>query len=179
MTTDQESKVIKISEEKIKKGITLSLEKSSKYLNSIKVLTQNECFDCIAILLYFAIEEFGRAVYLRNRLKEGKKSIEKDLQFGRKGHDLKYEYAFSVLPENLKNIFIGINPSAEINPFIDMPWSLFGLKVQQINPATRLKAGYLNFNENLQDWETDIPISKEIVKETIIEMEKSILSFTF
>lgn len=179
LSNDQKSSEIKISEEKLKEGIVLSLEKSSKYLNSVKVLANNECMDCIAILLYFAIEEFGRAVYLRKRLQEGKRTIEKALQGGKKGHKLKYDNAFSVLPEKLKNIFFGLNPSAEINPFIDMPWSLFGVKVQQINPSTRLKAVYLNFNEDSQKWETDIPISKVVVEDIIKEMEKAIMSFVF
>jgi hypothetical protein len=83
------------------------------------------------------------------------------------------------LPIGIKNIFFGLNPSAEINPFIDMPWSFFGVKVQELNPSTRLKAVYLNFNEKKQEWETNIPISKIRIEEIIKEMEKAIGNFTY
>ncbi len=117
-------------------------------------------------------------MYLRKRLQEGKVTIEPEIQIGNKGHMLKYDYAFSVLPDGLKNIFFGLNPSAEINPFIDPPWSLMGIKVQQLNPKTRLKPIYSNFNEETQDWEEGIPISKIRIEEIASEIEKAIVDFT-
>jgi hypothetical protein len=74
LNNNQKSQEIKISGEKLTEGIALSLEKSTKYLSTIKILMENESFDCSAIILYLAIEEFGRAVYLRKILQEGKQT---------------------------------------------------------------------------------------------------------
>jgi hypothetical protein len=95
-------KEIKISQEKLRTGIAISLDNSLKHLDGTEVLIERNFLDCAVILIGFAIEEFGRAVYLRERLQKGLETIEEVLE---RSHKLKYERAFSVLSPELRTIW--------------------------------------------------------------------------
>ena len=102
----------KIPKAKIEEGIKLSLKKSIEHLDGVNALIDKNLLNDSVALMEFAIEEFGRAVYLRERLQLGLETFGDSIQHGKKAHDLKYEKAFTVLPEDLKTIWKGFVPSA-------------------------------------------------------------------
>jgi len=63
-----------------------------------------ESFEDAVILIRFAVEEFGKAVALRENLEKGNEQVEDDLF---KNHPYKEAKASSVLPGDLKIIYEG------------------------------------------------------------------------
>jgi exonuclease VII small subunit len=82
----------KNSEKKIKEGILISINKAKQHLDAAELLINGNFLDDAIAAIEFAIEEFGRAVYLKERLDKGLETIEGALD---KNHWLKYDKAFS------------------------------------------------------------------------------------
>ena len=57
---------VRIPSEKIAEGIRVSLEKTEEHLAGAKVLIENKNINNAIVLVEFAVEEFGRAVALRD-----------------------------------------------------------------------------------------------------------------
>lgn len=148
----------KIPRAKIEEGITISLEKSAKHLDAAEVLIDNNFLDNAVASIEFAIEEFGRAVYLRERLQKGSETIEKRLETD---HWLKYNKAFSVLPTELKTIwektFGGFFPKGWW-PKGYWPEGYWGESTRKeiVSPFTRLNAIFTYFDEKTQTWHSGI-----------------------
>jgi len=167
------SKEIKISQNKLRDGIAISLDNSLKHLDGVEALIEKGFLDCAVILIWFAIEEFGRAVYLRERLQKGLETIEESLE---KSHKLKYDKAFSVLPENLKIIWFRSFQPLLVPLF---PLNFFPHKKEILSPSTRLRPVYLHFDEKTQMWQSGIKADKEKLKKIVSIMKEYIVKFDF
>lgn|SRR4030067_2235438 len=173
-------KEIKISQDKLRNGIALSLDSSLKHLDGATALIERNCLDCAVILTWFAIEEFGRAVYLRERLNKRLDTIEEALE---RNHKLKYEKAFSVLPPELKTIwkethggYWGRGDYWGRGYWGGGYWGE-STKMETLSPSTRLKPIYLHFDEKTQNWERGILADKEKLKQIVSRMKDCILEF--
>jgi len=149
------SKEMRIPEAKIKEGIAISLRTAKMHLDSAELLIRNDFSGNAVVLLEFAIEEFGRAVYLRERLHNGLETIESALQTN---HSLKYDKAFSVLPKDLKTIWentIGWFPKGWF-PANYFPRGYWPILKETISPDTRLDATFTDYDEKTQTWQSGI-----------------------
>lgn len=152
------SKVKKISKTKIEEGIAISLKKAVRHLDAAEVLINNNFLDNAVASIEFAIEEFGRAVYLRERLQMGSETIERSLETD---HWLKYNKAFFVLPTDLKTIWestiFGAFPKGWW-PKNYWPKGWWGERIvkEAISPFTRLNAIFTYFDEKTQTWHNGI-----------------------
>jgi len=165
------SKEIKISQGKLRDGIAISMDNSLKHLDGVEILIEKDLLDCAVILIGFAIEEFGRAVYLRERLQKGSETIEEVIE---RSHKLKYDKAFSVLPKELETIWSRSGPLLHM-----MEFPFFPYKKEVISPSTRLKPIYLHFDEKTQEWQRGILVDKEKLKLIVNEIKDYIVKFVF
>jgi hypothetical protein len=174
------SKEVKISQDKLRTGISISLDNSLKHLDGAEVLIEKDFLDCAVILIWFAIEEFGRAVYLRERLQKGLESFEKSLEIR---HDVKYDKAFSVLPPELKTIWKNTFGGYWGDYWGGTYWGggYWGesTKKESISPSTRLKPVYSHFDEKTQTWQTGILADKEKLKWIVSQIKECIVKFIF
>ena len=145
------------------------------------MLIEKDLLDGAVILVGFAIEEFGRAVYLRERLQKGLETIEEAIE---RSHKLKYDKAFSVLPSELKTIWEKTSSGYWGGGY----WagSYWGggywgesTKKETISPETRLKPVYLHFDEKTQMWQRGILADKEKLQCIINEIKEYIVKFNF
>ena len=152
------NKVKKISKTKIQEGIAISLKTAARHLDAAEVLISNNLLDNAVASIEFAIEEFGRAVYLKERLQTGSETIEKALETD---HWLKYDRAFSVLPTDIKTIWestiFGAFPKGYW-PKNYWPKGWWGERIvkETISPFTRLNAIFTYFDEKTQTWHNEI-----------------------
>lgn len=162
----------KISKEKIEEGIRISLRKSLEHLDGAEALISKNLLNDAVALIEFAIEEFGRAVYLRERQQRGIETIENSLEIN---HYLKYDKAFSVLSTNLKTIWEStITPIFPIDSFPD------GYPIKEtISPLTRLNATFTYFDERTQHWRNGIKADITKLKSVVDELRKNIETFKF
>ena len=65
---------VKIPKEELTEGVILSLKNSDRFFNDSKILFKEEKFSSANILMYFAIEEFSKAILLIDHFK-GKKPV--------------------------------------------------------------------------------------------------------
>ena len=85
---------VKISSEKIAEGIKVSLEKAEEHLTGAEVLIENKNINNAVVLVEFTIEEFGRAVALREKLQERTEDVETDLFTFKRYKNGKFEMTF-------------------------------------------------------------------------------------
>ena len=130
----------------------VSLEKAKQHLLSAEVLVTKNCLNDAVVLIEFAIEEFGRAVALREKLQAGSEDIERDLFIN---HHLKYEKAWSILPPELKTIYEGTFSPLNFHP------DDFDTEMETISPQTRLDATFVHFDEHTQEWKKGIRLSRK------------------
>jgi hypothetical protein len=163
-----------IPKEKIQDGIAISLDKSQRHLDCSELLIEKGFLENAVDTVEHAIEEFGRAVYLRERKEAGLESIEIALE---KDHWLKYNKAFSVLPQELKTIWENtISPASlpEAYTFTGSP-----LNKETISPDTRPDAIFTYYNEKTQSWQNGIMADKEKMMYIVNEMREYIVKFKF
>lgn len=89
--------------DKIQEGILISLRKCEEHLSAAELLIQKDFANDAVALVEFALEELGRAVVLRDKLKDRNENIENELFTS---HPFKYNKAWSILPEDLKTIYL-------------------------------------------------------------------------
>ena len=159
---------MRIPSEKIVEGIKVSLGKAKQHLLSAEVLVTKNFLNNAAVLIEFAIEEFGRAVALREKLQAGSEDIERALFTN---HHLKYEKAWSVLPHELKIIYEGTFSPLDFHP------DDFDAGMETISPQTRLDATFVHFDEHTQEWKKGIQIDPEKLLIIIKEIRENVANF--
>jgi hypothetical protein len=177
------SKVKRISKTGLEEGIAISLKTAARHLDAAEVLVNNNLLDNAVASIEFAIEEFGRAVYLRERLQIGLETIEKSLETGRRAHELKYDKAFSVLPTDLKTIWedtiYGYFPKGY---WLKNYWhrGYWGERTvhETISPSTRLDAIFTYFDEKTQTWHNGINADERKIKAIVNALRKTIRDFS-
>jgi len=166
----------RISKEKLKEGITVSLKKCTKHIDGAETLINNDFLDDAIALIEFAIEDFGRAVYLRERLQTDLETIEKSLETD---HWLKYNKAFSVLPLELKTIWentISNFPKGHF-PTNYFPKGHFPIMKGTISPSTRLEAIFPYYDDKTQTWRSGINADREMLKTIVEKLRENVKAF--
>ena len=140
----------------------------------IKIL-YNDFLDNAVASIEFAIEEFGRAVYLRERLDLGLETIEKSLETD---HKLKYDKAFSILPKELKTIWegFGLFPKG-FWPDGFWPKGFWGERYEDISPSARLNTIFTHFDEKTQTWHSGINTDKRKLEDIVYKLREHIKNF--
>jgi len=166
---------MKISRTKIEEGIKVSQEKSIRHLDAAEMLIYNDFLDNAVASIEFAIEEFGRAVYLRERLHLGLETIEKSLETD---HSLKYNKAFSILPTELKTIWQGFTPFPK-GTWHENYWprGFWGGKKETISHSARLNAIFTRFDEKTQTWYSGINTDKRKLEDIVNKLKEYIRNF--
>ena len=164
--------------EKIREGIGHALRKSEEHLSNAELLiSKNSLCDAVA-LIEFSIEEFGRAVALREKLNAGSKDVERSLF---SSHDYKYEKAWTVLPEELKTIYEGTFDTAVLGEAtlgeMALGETVSGVEKETISPRTRLDATFVNYDEHEKEWKVGVPAEKEKLEIIIKGIREHIRSF--
>jgi AbiV family abortive infection protein len=160
---------IKMTSDIIKEGMTLALRKSEEYLSDAELLISKGSLNTAVVLIEFAIEEFGRAVALCEKLKTGSVEVERTLL---KSHNLKYNKAWSVLPEDLKTIYEGTFDPAIFDP------NIFDVGKETISPRTRLDATFVDYDESIKKWKDGIRADKYKLEAIIKGIREEIRSFS-
>jgi len=159
---------VKISSEKIAEGIKVSLDKTEEYLTGALVLIENKNIDNAVALVEFAIEEFGRAVALREKLQERTEDVETDLFTN---HAYKYDKAWSVLPIEMKTIYEGSFSPLDFHP------AESDAGREAISPRTRLDATFVNYDKVTQEWKKGIQADPEKLASIISKIREEIANF--
>lgn len=159
---------VKIPSEKIAEGIKVSLEKTEEHLTGAEVLIENKNINNAVVLVEFAIEEFGRAVALREKLQERSEDVETYLFTN---HAYKYDKAWSVLPIEMKTIYEGSFGPLDFHS--DEP----NTRRETISPRTRLDATFVNYDKVTNEWRKGIQADPERLASIITKIREEIANF--
>jgi AbiV family abortive infection protein len=159
---------IKIAVKKIREGMKLALEKCNEHLVAAETLISKESLNDAVALIEFAIEEFGRAVALKEILKKSSNEVEEELF---KNHEYKYNKAWSVLPEELKTIYEGTFDVAQFSK------TDFDVGKETISPRTRLDAVFVDYDVKLEKWKTGVRADGETLKNVIEGLREGLKAF--
>ena len=177
-------------------GIEYCLDKVTNLLDNVESLVDNqEHFweSSNALGLYtFAVEEYGKALLLRDYYQKGMQNIQvpqwifargKDKK-RRKSHDIKIQKAFDKLPNDCKNTMVGIVidkplPNATTLRFKDggsmsIGGQTTGLHMtnNDIDFEVRMKCFYVDWDKLDNKWEYELTTHKDYLKTAIIEFRK-------
>jgi AbiV family abortive infection protein len=147
-------------------GIRLALETSHQKLSDAKqLISVGSCEDAV-ILIQFALEEFGKAVGLKEKLERGIENVEDDLF---RNHIYKENKAWSVLPGDLKTIYEGtFSPQA-------FSAQDFDVGKETISHHTRVSATFVDWING--KWVKGIQADPKKLLQLITELEKEIRNF--
>jgi AbiV family abortive infection protein len=118
---------------------------SRQKLDDAELLISMQSFEDAVILIQFAVEEFGKAVALRENLEKGNEQVEDDLF---KNHLYKENKAWSVLPGDLKTIFEGTFSPQDFSP------QDFETEKETISHKTRINATFVDWLAG--NWKTGV-----------------------
>jgi hypothetical protein len=168
----RKERLIDIPKDKIQQGIALSLDMAQRHLECSKFLVEKGFHQNAVETIEHAIEEFGRAVYLRERLAKGLETMSSYIETK---HFLKYDKAFEVLPEKSKTIWEFPTQLSEgyINTDISFRYN------EKITPETRKDVIFLKYNERTKQWQNGIMVDGKKLAAIIEEIKNCILEFTW
>ena len=147
-------------------GIILALRMSRQKLDDAELLISIESFEDAVILIQFAVEEFGKAVALRENLEKGNEQVEDDLF---KNHPYKEAKAWSVLPGDLKTIYEGtFSPQA-------FSAQDFDAGKETISHKTRINATFVDWVAG--NWKTGVQAEPDKLLRLIKGLRKEIEDF--
>jgi len=150
----------------IKVGIKISIESCRRHLIAAEVLISNGLAENAIIQIEFAIEEFGRAIYLRNKLATSDFQIEYALN---RDHQLKYNQAWTVIDPKYKTVYEGSFDPSVFDP------AIFDTG-ETISPSTRINATFAQYRNN--KWQLGVKADPrklmEIVKKLREELAKTV-----
>lgn len=163
---------IDIPKDNIQQGIAISLDTAQRHLECSKFLVEKGFHQNAVEIIEHAIEEFGRAVYLRERLEKGLETISSYIQTK---HDLKYNKAFTVLPPKLKIIweFPTQLSEAYINTDLSLRYN------EHITHKKREDVVFVKYNERTKQWQNGIMVDGKKLAAIIEEIRNCILEFTW
>jgi hypothetical protein len=179
------NKLKKIPKEKIEEGIQLSLKKSSEHLDGANALIEKNLLDDSVAMIEFGIEEFGRAVILREMLNEGRETVKIRAW---KNHDFKYKRAFLVLPLKTKTIWEQTVPYMSAMIAGRRMGALSARNVlgyphrkemETISPEARINAIFIDYDEETQRWQNGVRANDDKLKLVIADIRENIATFKF
>lgn len=178
----------------MEEGIQSCLKKATEHLDGAESLIEKNLVDDSVALVEFAIEEFGRAVILKDMLRNKRETI---LFKQWKDHQFKYDKAFEVLPKKLKTkwketFWKPINGRLRFKIGVDDPTtgSTVELKVTSgnacvldsreysVSPDTRCDAIFVDFMEERNTWRTGIKPNAETLNLIITQLRENVKTFT-
>jgi AbiV family abortive infection protein len=180
-----------LTDSQLMQGIDYCFDKVGRLLNSVESLlrSQDKFWESShALGLYtFAIEEFGKALLLKDRYQQGNHEIQipswifaKD-KYSRKikPHDEKINRAFKELPDVSKGIMVGVvvdkpGPTTRTLKFRDgggisttgMQTGLF-MTDNRIDFEVRMKCFYVDWNKDRSEWEYELTTTKEYLENAV------------
>jgi len=147
-------------------GIILALRTSLQKLDDAELLISKESFEDAVILIQFALEEFGKAVALREKLENGIEQVEDNLF---RNHTYKENKAWSVLPSGLKTIYEGTFSPQDFSP------QDFDTGKETISHQTRVNATFVDWVAG--NWTTGIQAESDKLLRLINGLKKEIDNF--
>jgi AbiV family abortive infection protein len=174
---------------KMQEGIDCSLKKSMEHLASAEVLICKKLLNGSVALIEFAIEEFGRAVILREMLRNNTETIERRYWYN---HDYKYNAAFRELPKELKTIWAKVIPVGTatvgrammatatvgaVGATIGRSRYSVNRREEMISPEARCDAIFIDFNEVTQIWANGIKANGRKLESIMGKLRISIRDF--
>lgn len=168
----------------------------SQLLEKAEHATEKDSDNSIALGLYsFAIEEFGKALLLKEYLSKNKKEykVSKDLFTGRESHNLKFDKALENLPIECKYAVPGIRISSNTNskpkkivltPRGDSvtipPGSTGTVSMAGTFPTNfdmRMSCFYVDWDDKKQSWKYRPHILAESIKRGVWKFKQEIYKF--
>jgi AbiV family abortive infection protein len=178
----------KIPTAKIREGIPVTLKKALEHLYGAEALIGNNLLNDAVALIEFAIEEFGRAVILRDMVGANIETIEEKRCWY--NHDYKYNAAFTKLPKELKTIWDGMIPlkgmiarayiASAFHPsaYCTARRSRYVRgKGEVVSPTTRCEAVFIDYDETKQKWKNGIRANRAKLELVIAELKEHIRDF--
>ena len=158
--------VIPMTPDEMREGIERSLRKCEEHLGSAEILVSNGFLNNAVVCIEFALEEFGRAVGLRDELSADSTHVDESLF---RSHEFKYNKAWTVLPHDLKSIYEGTFDPSFFDP------RFFNTTGETISPRTRLDATFVNYVRG--EWRNGVPANPESLKRLIEGIRQAITTF--
>ena len=179
-----------ISKEKLKEGILNSLTNITDLLNQSEKACQKYSDNSIALGLYtFAIEEFGKLLFLLDAYKADKESyqIQKDIFIGHESHKIKFEKALQKLPTECmlaeygievhtnfseENITIPVNPQGDKISILGGTTGTFsiGTTGKPLDLITRMGSFYLDWDDKEKVWKSKPKVLEDGLKKSITKL---------
>jgi len=194
------SEYITMSETSLKIGNKICIKTTERLLASSLTLLENSSNLDHALGLYtFALEEFGKAVLLKEIIddKTNPKQVPKEI-FGsgkRSAHNIKFKKAIEILPKDCISIWVG--ESITIPSGKDAKQSLGKIKgtftvaanttgtfltTVLMNFAVRMRCFYVDWDENSEywhKWKANLQTDRDSLKNAINEFKKIIPKYDF
>lgn len=184
-----------IEESKVLEGIERSISNITDILKISEKIVEEDSDNSVALGLFsFAIEEFGKALLLKECL-SGKKicKVPRDLFKGKKSHDIKFKKALDNLPIEVKYAIPGItiksNTSLESKKItltsrgdsVTLPPGLTG-KFSMIgtfptNFDMRMSCFYLDWEDTKKTWKYKPYILSDSISRGVWKFKKEIYKF--
>lgn len=177
-------------------GIEKCVCNISQLLEKAEKIARKKSDNSISLGLYsFAIEEYGKALFLREYLAENKKEYEiaQDLFKGRKSHDLKFKKALENLPIECKYAVPGIRidvntdskpkkivltprgDSVTIPPGVTGTISMMG--IFPTNFEMRMNCFYVDWDNKKKEWKYRPRILSESIERGVWKFKKEVHKF--
>ena len=166
-------KYYEVSNEKLLEGIRYCLANITELVNISQKASMKFSDNSVALGLYtFAVEEFGKLVYLKEAYAEKKESyqIPKDIFVGRESHRIKFDKALEVLPTECIQPVYGIEVQTNLSSeTVKIPVNPQGAEISiaggitgtftivgdyPIDLLTRMACFYLDWDEKKKTWKT-------------------------
>jgi AbiV family abortive infection protein len=171
-----------LTDSQLMQGINYCFEKASSLLDTVKSLlsSQDKFWETShALGIYtFAIEEFGKALLLKDYYQPGNRKIQIPSWIFT-DHDKKTKRAFRELSDISKRIMVGIlvdkpSPSKKTLKFRDGGWiSVSGMTTglhmtdNQVDFEVRMKCFYVDWNKDRTEWEYELTTTKEYLQNAV------------
>jgi|SRR3990172_3830719 len=193
-----ESTSYPLTDSQLIEGIEYCFDKVARLLDNVETLIDNQknfWESSHALGLYtFAIEEFGKALLLKDHYKKGDQNIHVPTWIFSKGrfpreiksHDEKIKRAFNDLPEPCKKIMMGITidkPSPNTTTIrlrgggaISASGMTSGLFMTDngVDFEVRMKCFYLDWNKDEEKWDYELTTAKEYLKDAVSCFKKEL-----
>jgi AbiV family abortive infection protein len=176
-------------------GNHICIVKSRQLADSaIKLLSDNEDDLTRALgLLTFAIEEFGKAVFLKECFVDHEEAVQKiprAIFKGKESHELKFSKAMEKLPPDCKKIFVGrrvVLPSGrpmtlrlgKSGPYVTVPPDTSGnfFAEYAANFDVRMNCFYADWDEKEEKWMFNMKVRREDLQKAMSSFKKHIMDY--
>lgn len=181
--TKMPSKYYSIDKKKVVVGIKHCISNALDLARVAEFIVKKGEDPRIALGVYsFAIEEFGKALMLKDCLGKGKEvcSVPRDIFVGKDSHDLKFKKALSKLPNSCKyfeekkfvNTPISEDFTLDVGPHdtfytFDLGTKIYNLGDFPLDFAARMYCFYVDWNNHMKSWKIGPHVSENKLMNSI------------